>query len=66
MCSCFTESKGVEAPAAGYPPFFDEEVTQTYKKILNGKVPFPQHMSTTCRNLITSLLQVGGLGYSID
>eukprot|EP00891_Asterochloris_glomerata_P004137 jgi/Astpho2/4137/fgenesh1_pm.00063_%23_46_t len=42
---------------AGYPPFFDEEVTQTYKKILNGKVPFPQHMSTTCRNLITSLLQ---------
>ena len=43
---------------AGFPPFYDEEVTNTYKKILNGRFSFPSHFSVTARDLIRKLLQV--------
>ena len=43
---------------AGFPPFYDEEVTNTYKKILNGRFNFSSHFSVTARDLIRRLLQV--------
>ncbi len=43
---------------AGYPPFYDEDVTNTYKKILDGRFGFPAHFSATARDLIKKLLQV--------
>ena len=43
---------------AGYPPFYDEDITNTYKKILSGKFSFPPHFSTESRDLIRKLLQV--------
>ena len=42
---------------AGYPPFYDEEITATYKKILAGRMAFPAHVSVTCRDLIRRLLK---------
>ena len=43
---------------AGFPPFYDEEVTNTYKKILHGRFSFPSHFSVSARDLIRKLLQV--------
>ena len=43
---------------AGFPPFYDEDITSTYKKILGGKFNFPSHFSASCRDLIRKLLQV--------
>ena len=43
---------------AGFPPFYDEEVTNTYKKILNGRLSFPGQFSVPARDLIRKLLQV--------
>ena len=43
---------------AGFPPFYDEEVTNTYKKILNGRFSFPGQFSVPARDLIRKLLQV--------
>ena len=42
---------------AGYPPFYDEDVTNTYKKILSGRFGFPSHFSVNCRDLVRKLLQ---------
>ncbi|KAK9823340.1 hypothetical protein WJX72_002039 [[Myrmecia] bisecta] len=42
---------------AGYPPFYDDDITNTYKKILTGRFLFPAHMSVTSRDLIRKLLQ---------
>ena len=42
---------------AGYPPFYDEDITATYKKILAGRMAFPAHVSVTCRDLIRRLLK---------
>ncbi|KAK9862106.1 hypothetical protein WJX84_003475 [Apatococcus fuscideae] len=41
---------------AGYPPFFDSDVTNTYKKILGGRFTFPPHFSISSRDLIRKLL----------
>jgi len=41
----------------GYPPFYDADVTATYKKILAGRVGFPGHVSIACRDLIRRLLK---------
>ncbi|KAH7404503.1 hypothetical protein KP509_15G029300 [Ceratopteris richardii] len=41
---------------AGYPPFYDEEVTGTYQKILDGKLVFPGHFSKNAKDLIRKLL----------
>lgn len=43
---------------AGCPPFYDEDIMSTYKKILGGKFSFPSHFSAQCRDLIRKLLQV--------
>ena len=43
---------------AGFPPFYDEEVTNTYKKIIAGRLSFPSHFSVPARDLVRKLLQV--------
>ncbi|KAL0040640.1 hypothetical protein WJX79_000325 [Trebouxia sp. C0005] len=42
---------------AGYPPFFDEDVTNTYKKIVKGVFAFPSYFPLTARDLVRKLLQ---------
>ena len=46
---------------AGYPPFFDSDVTNTYKKILGGRFTFPPHFSISSRDLIRKLLVVSSI-----
>ena len=43
---------------AGFPPFYDDDPTSTYKKILAGRFAFPSHFSSNARDLIRKLLQV--------
>ena len=43
---------------AGFPPFYDDDVTNTYKKILSGRFSFPSHFSVSSRDLVRKLLQV--------
>ena len=43
---------------AGFSPFYDEDVTNTYKKILSGRFGFPAHFSVNARDLIRKFLQV--------
>lgn len=42
---------------AGYPPFYDTNTFEVYRKITVGKYEFPQCMSFNERKLITQLLQ---------
>lgn len=42
---------------AGFPPFYDDDVTNSYKKILAGRFSFPSHFSVNTRDLIRKLLQ---------
>jgi serine/threonine protein kinase len=42
---------------AGFPPFYDDDPTSTYKKILAGRFSFPAHFSVNARDLIRKLLQ---------
>ena len=46
---------------AGFPPFYDDDVTNTYKKILSGRFSFPSHFSVNSRDLVRKLLQVADL-----
>ena len=41
----------------GEPPFFDEDVMQTYQKIINSTVSFPNYISSTAQSFISELLQ---------
>ena len=41
-----------------YPPFFDEDITNTYKKIVSGRFVFPTYFPVTARDLVGKLLQV--------
>ena len=43
---------------AGYPPFYDDDITNTYKKILKHQYVFPAHFSFAARDLIRKLLEV--------
>ena len=45
---------------AGFPPFYDDDPTTTYKKILAGRFSFPAHFSSNARDLIRKLLQARG------
>jgi len=45
-----------------YPPFFDEDVTNTYKKIVKGVFAFPSYFPVTARDLVRKLLQVSCIG----
>ncbi|KIM33955.1 hypothetical protein M408DRAFT_18924 [Serendipita vermifera MAFF 305830] len=41
---------------AGLPPFYDENTSEMYRKILQDPLRFPEEMSPDARNLITRLL----------
>lgn len=41
---------------AGYPPFYDEEASGTYQKILDCKLSFPSHFSRSAKDLVRKLL----------
>lgn len=41
---------------AGFPPFFDENPFDIYRKILEGRLEFPRHFETHARDLIRKLL----------
>ncbi len=43
---------------AGYPPFYEEDTTQTYQRILHGRFSFPPDFPVTARDLVKKLLQV--------
>jgi serine/threonine protein kinase len=43
---------------AGYPPFYEEDTTQTYQRILHGRFTFPADFPVTVRDLVRKLLQV--------
>ncbi len=43
---------------AGYPPFYEEDTTQTYQRILHGRFGFPPDFPVTARDLVRKLLQV--------
>ncbi|ETO20728.1 protein kinase A catalytic subunit isoform 1 [Reticulomyxa filosa] len=42
---------------ASFPPFFDEEPIETYRKIIRGRVKFPRYFSQEARELIRQLLR---------
>ncbi|KAL3154500.1 hypothetical protein ABBQ32_013962 [Trebouxia sp. C0010 RCD-2024] len=42
---------------AGYPPFYDQDITNTYQKIVNGHFTFPTYFPTAARDLVRKLLQ---------
>jgi len=42
---------------AGYPPFYDDSPTETYKKILAGRFTFTKFFEPKARDLITRLLE---------
>merc|ERR1711939_590014 len=37
---------------AGFPPFYEDDPTASYKKICQGKYSFPREIGTTARDLI--------------
>ena len=41
----------------GLPPFYDSSKTEMYKKILNNKPKFPNHVPAKAKDLITKLLE---------
>eukprot|EP00475_Leptophrys_vorax_P012119 TRINITY_DN1854_c0_g1_i7.p1 TRINITY_DN1854_c0_g1~~TRINITY_DN1854_c0_g1_i7.p1 ORF type:complete len:749 (+),score=208.08 TRINITY_DN1854_c0_g1_i7:309-2555(+) len=41
---------------ASYPPFYDEDPMETYKKILSGSVEYPKHFSKEVVDLLSRLL----------
>jgi protein kinase A len=43
---------------AGYPPFYDTNIYETYRKITIGKYEFPQSVPMNARSLISMLLQI--------
>ena len=42
---------------ASFPPFFDDEPIETYRKIIKGRVKFPRYFSSEGRDLIRGLLR---------
>lgn len=41
----------------GETPFFDDDIMQTYQKIINCKLKFPEFVSPLAQSFITGLLQ---------
>ena len=41
-----------------YPPFYDQDTTNTYKKIVSGHFTFPTGFPVAARDLVRKLLQV--------
>jgi len=42
---------------ASFPPFFDEEPIETYRKIIKCRIKFPRYFTSEAKNLIKSLLR---------
>jgi len=42
---------------ASFPPFYDDEALQTYRKIVKGRVKFPRFFSPQARDIIKSFLK---------
>merc|ERR1711972_512971 len=42
---------------ASFPPFFDDEPIETYRKIIKGRVKFPRYFTPEARDLIRGLLR---------
>ena len=42
---------------ASFPPFFDDEPIETYRKIIRGRVKFPRYFTPEARDLIRGLLR---------
>merc|ERR1719461_1144753 len=42
---------------ASFPPFFDDEPIETYRKIIKGRIKFPRYFSVEARDLIKNLLR---------
>jgi len=43
---------------AGYPPFYDENPWEIYKKIIEGYFEFPSNLESKAKDLIKHLLKV--------
>jgi len=43
---------------ASFPPFYDEQPINTYRKIIKGKVKFPRYFSEEVKEIIKNLLRV--------
>ena len=41
---------------SGYPPFYDADTGETYRKIVDGSFTVPAHFSASARDLVTRLL----------
>ncbi|OAF69937.1 hypothetical protein A3Q56_02319 [Intoshia linei] len=44
--------------AAGHPPFFADEPIKIYEKIISGRVRYPNHFSSSLKDILRCLLQV--------
>lgn len=42
---------------ASFPPFFDDEPIETYRKIIKGRIKFPRYFSVEAKDLIKNLLR---------
>lgn len=42
---------------ASFPPFFDDEPIETYRKIIKGRIKFPRYFSAESKDLIKNLLR---------
>merc|ERR1711997_602616 len=42
---------------ASFPPFFDDEPIETYRKIIKCRLKFPRYFTTEAKELIKSLLR---------
>merc|ERR1719195_576598 len=43
---------------ASFPPFYDEQPINTYRKIIKGKVKFPRYFSEEVKEIVKGLLRV--------
>jgi len=43
---------------ASFPPFFDDQPIETYRKIVKGKVRFPQFFSSVSKDIVKAFLKV--------
>lgn len=58
----------------GAPPFFDEDRSQVYEKILSGKIEWPRHFDSSSKDIIRKLLVAdptkrlgsGNCGHTLD
>lgn len=42
---------------ASFPPFFDEEPIETYRKIIKGRIKFPRYLSPFAKDIVKNFLR---------